>query len=555
MQKHIYLLFIILITKTATIFSQSPWPGEAWQNSVNLTSLASEFQANLSGAHWNPITRRLWVCVNGPGSFCALKENGKGSFMIDSAGGKPAKWTYNGDLESITQAELNDNTVFLLDETNGKILEFDISKGQDSKLIHSWNINPDIPVYAGLLGPEGIAFIPDEWLMYNGFTDKDGLAYTSKNGMGGIMLVAHQNGGNIYAFDLNRSNDTYKFIGKYATNRTESSGLEFDRSTGKLYIWHSPYNNYIEVTEMKSVVNGSSRKFIMQIEFNGPKVGNLEGIAMTPASTNENWYFAADDSNQDGYALMWFKNFKPCLPEPFFVADTIDVCAGDTITLTNTTIGDCGIETYSWTTGEGGSPEILSGYGPHKVVYSSSGLKTIKLFVNGNIKDSLIKTDFINVNALPDIPVINLISDTLFSSSASSNRWYFNDTLINAYEASFYKVAKSGEYKVEVVNPSGCKAMSDSLYVDIARIADKAFILTNKISVLQNKNGLTIVLNDDYFSQCSTNIFNLTGDCVFSQQTKSNQNIQCSNLNDGIYIIKIQSAKGTFVRKLIILKD
>jgi len=307
-----YILVIILLYwSTDHSNSQNPWPGETWQNSVNLTYLASEFQNNLSGAHWNSLTRRLWVCVNGPGSFWAIKEDLSGGFIIDSTGGNPAKWSYNGDIESICQADYQDTSVFLLDESVGKILEFNVTTGQQTILLHTWNITPYIPAYNGYSGPEGITFVPDFWLKNNGFVDSTGQLYHSQNGMGGLMFVAHQNGGHVYAFDLNRSNDTCTYIGKYLTSHGESSGLEFDRSTGMLYIWHNTGSNYIEITDMTSIAVSELRKFVTQTEFYGPKTGNLEGIAITPTSSGENWYFATDDSNQDGYALMWFSQFIP----------------------------------------------------------------------------------------------------------------------------------------------------------------------------------------------------------------------------------------------------
>ena len=128
------------------------------------------------------------------------------------------------------------------------------------------------------------------------------------------MLVAHQNGGRVYAFDLDRSDSTFDFVGAYKTRKTESSGLEFDRSNGYLYIWHNigPAPNYLEVTTLASHVDGE-RTLTPIAEFEGPKSGNLEGIAILPASDDDNWCLIVDDDNQDGAALMWFQTFDPGL--------------------------------------------------------------------------------------------------------------------------------------------------------------------------------------------------------------------------------------------------
>ena len=104
------------------------WPGETWSASTDLTSLnPSGWSKNLSGAYWNPVTRRLWVCTNGPGAFWSLKEDGLGSFMIDRS------YTGTGDLEAITQTPTDENLVFLMDE-RARILRF----LQYARLIETW---------------------------------------------------------------------------------------------------------------------------------------------------------------------------------------------------------------------------------------------------------------------------------------------------------------------------------------------------------------------------------------------------------------------------------
>ncbi len=372
---------------------QSVWPAESWNAATNLSSLYAGFANDLSGAHWNDENRELWLAINGPGTIVRLKENGTGGFQYN------ASWMPFGDLEGITQANSSDSTVFVVNEGAGQILEFDIRNPATVNLIHTWTIGPDIPVYNGFSGPEGLAFVPDEWLLYNNFLDQNGSGYLSLNGMGGLMFVAHQNGGSIYVFDLNRSNNSYAFIGEYKTNRTESAGLEFDRSTGLLHIWHNLGNNYLEVTDLTSVPSGSVREFIMMKEYLGPRTGNLEGIALTPASSTDNWcWITLDDGGAD--ALRWFKQFETCLVFADFDVDTTRVCPDQPILFTNTSVGTCGTETYFWNFGAGASPDTASGAGPHLVDYATSGPKSITLVVTGENVDSSIQSNFIVVDSI-----------------------------------------------------------------------------------------------------------------------------------------------------------
>jgi hypothetical protein len=288
----------------------TPWPGETWQQAENLTGLSSAFTNNLSGAHWNPNTRTLWVCLNGPGKFWALTEDGNGSFEIDG------EWYPGGDLEAITQVDLDDPSVYVMVEGQDKIRRYDVTDQGVVSLMTEWNIGAYVPTSGGA-GSEGITFVPDAWLVANGFVDRHGDPYASQNGMGGLMFVAHQNGGRVYAFDLDPDSGGYDFVGGYVTSRGESSGLEFDRSSGTLYVWHNTGGNFIELTDLSSFVRpDGQRQFVSSEEYNGPKGGNLEGIAVTPVSSGDDAIFITDDNNQNGAALMWFREFVPDIELP-----------------------------------------------------------------------------------------------------------------------------------------------------------------------------------------------------------------------------------------------
>lgn len=309
--KKILFFLAIWISYSNIASAASPWPGEAWTDSANLTSLDSDFQANLSGAHWNESTQTLWVCLNGPGRFWALVPDGRGNFEIDSQNGRAAEWSGAGDFEGITQVNLDEPFVYIMAEGEDNIKKFDVSVYGSPVLTRQWNISRYVPTSGGS-GSEGITFVPDKWLRLNGFVDGNGVPTTSQNGMGGLMFVAHQNGGSVYVFDLDPNSNNVNFVGAYKTLRSESSGLEFDRSSGKLYIWHNIGSNFIEITDMTSFIAANGQRYFSSTkEYQAPKGGNLEGIALTPATSENSWFFITDDSNQNGAALMWFDSFEP----------------------------------------------------------------------------------------------------------------------------------------------------------------------------------------------------------------------------------------------------
>ncbi|WP_086933218.1 PKD domain-containing protein [Agarilytica rhodophyticola] len=300
----------IVVASASTL---QDWPAEPDNQATVLTDLDSEFRADLSGAHWNPVTRTLWVCTNnGPGKFWALKENGRGGFEIDSNTSGIAKWQHDADLEGITQVDYRQPYVYLMQERDNIIHQFDISEFGVTKSVHRWDVSEYVG-NNGNKGPEGITFVPDSWLQNRGFRDATGQLYTSKNGMNGLMFVAREKGGIIYVFDLDPNNDrNITFVGSYATGREQNAGLEFDRSSGILYILHNTGPNYLELSDLSSVASSNgNRQFNTRVEYIAPNSSNLEGFAVSPKDTNENWAFFTDDNNANNAALLWFKQFSP----------------------------------------------------------------------------------------------------------------------------------------------------------------------------------------------------------------------------------------------------
>lgn len=342
---HVALTGLVLASAQASAAEVS-WPAEALNSAVNLTSIegagTNDFYVNMSSAFWNPVTRRLWVCRNGgtDGSkFWALREDGNGSFEVDTQIALRGEWTNFGDLEAITQADYNESVVYLMIEGEERIKECNVSVYGTAVITNNWNTAPFLPLSGGS-GSEGLCFIPDSFLSAAGFVDQNGNPYVSQNGMGGLMFVAHQNGGRIYAFDLNRTNSTFTFVGAYKTNFSESCELTFDRSDGRLYILHGADHNTVEVTNLASTVVGSERQFTELVTYGRPTGSpgswNLEGFAIMSnsdcAGDQRSVFLTIDDGGSQ--SLLWYKQF-PCTcasGDPSISAhpDPATICTGGT---------------------------------------------------------------------------------------------------------------------------------------------------------------------------------------------------------------------------------
>jgi PKD repeat protein len=94
-------------------------------------------------------------------------------------------------------------------------------------------------------------------------------------------------------------------------------------------------------------------------------------------------------------------SLQGCSLNADFTASTTTVCAGSSVTFTNTSTGTSGSTTYNWDFGANATPATANTIGPHNVTYSTSGAKTIILIVTEGAFDTETKNNYITVNARP----------------------------------------------------------------------------------------------------------------------------------------------------------
>jgi hypothetical protein len=294
------LILTLLPALAAPSATASPWPAEPWSSAINLTPVegpgVNDFHADLSGAFWNPRTRRLWLCRNGPANstsklWCLAESPAAPGFIVDTRPGPGAlsagraEWTGFNDAEALTQADLSSDTVFVLAEGEEVIRQYTLAVGGVVQLVRTFNTRPHLPVSGGQ-GAEAIAFIPDGHLQHAGFLSPAGLPALSQRGLGGLFFVGHQNGGRLYVFDLSASDASFSFLGSFPTASTEVKDLFFDRSASQLYILHG--NQTIQVVSPASAPSVPERRLITIDTFSPPPAtpasANIEGLAISDAS-------------------------------------------------------------------------------------------------------------------------------------------------------------------------------------------------------------------------------------------------------------------------------
>ena len=131
----------------APSLAQSSWPAEPWSAATNLTNVegagTNDFHQDLSGAFWNPVTCRLWLCRNGPSDstskLWALREDGLSSLIVDTRAGNRGEWTSFGDFEAVTQADLSQDVIYAMVETEEVIKSYLVASYGTQVLLHTWN--------------------------------------------------------------------------------------------------------------------------------------------------------------------------------------------------------------------------------------------------------------------------------------------------------------------------------------------------------------------------------------------------------------------------------
>lgn len=306
------------------------WPGEdkaSLPAARLLMNLDPRMRLEMSDCFWNPDTRILWVTAAGAG------KQGSWALAYDSAGGGGFSvleyWpTSVACDEGITQAGLaataaNQHRVFVLLETSGRIVEnlrtIVPGAGDGTSVTpHSWDISQ-----LGSDENEGLAFIPDSWLLEQGFVRGDGSAYAgSGGGFGGLFLVAKQDG-TIHALDLSATtSDAYDHVGVYnvAGSTGSKSALAFDRSIGRLYVHLD--STQLAVCDLSSTSVSGTRHFTRLALFSEPaNAGGSgpEGFACAPfldAGGARNaqrfaWICHDNESGTPDDAVQWYTAFSP----------------------------------------------------------------------------------------------------------------------------------------------------------------------------------------------------------------------------------------------------
>ncbi|WP_294677135.1 PKD domain-containing protein [uncultured Fluviicola sp.] len=149
-------------------------------------------------------------------------------------------------------------------------------------------------------------------------------------------------------------------------------------------------------------------------------------------------------------------------PTPSFTTVSSTVCAGQSITYTNTSTGSP--TSYSWSF-PGGTPSTSTAESP-TVTYSTAGTYNVVLTAtNGSGSNTTTMTNYVTVNAVPAAPTITTGGSTTFCSGGSVT---LTSSAGNSYLWSTGATSQSitattaGTYTVQVSSAAGCQSAASS---------------------------------------------------------------------------------------------
>ena len=197
------------------------------------------------------------------------------------------------------------------------MLRFDTS-APDAVLVatHEWNLTADFPSASSNAGLEGIAWIPDAFLVANGFFDEEaGAAYAPArypdHGTG-LFFVGMEGNGLVFAYALNHATGAFRRLSSFATGLDAVMDLAFNRDVGVLWA----YCDVVCGNRATVLGLGASGRFEMQQVFEAPKTlpdSENEGIAIAPESAcadGRKSFYWSDDAATGGHAIR--RGTIPC---------------------------------------------------------------------------------------------------------------------------------------------------------------------------------------------------------------------------------------------------
>ena len=322
-------LVACLLAAAPASATTSVWPGGP---AISAADGSDVFGKDLSGLAYQPSGSSapgvLWAVRNKPSTLYRLVYDGTKWTPDTSNGWSSGKQllypdgTGVPDAEGVTLAGGDPNAVYVATERNDNggdvsrpaVLRYDVSSVATSlNATDDFNLTADLPGLNANAGPEAIAWVPDDFLVSQGFTDEaTAAAYTPAtypNHGTGLFFVGVEQTGQIRAYALNATTDGFTRVATIASGFPGVMALEYEPES--THLWAvcddtcSGQHNTLDIAQSGP---DDGRFVVTNTYARPPEMPNLnnEGFAIAPAAECAGGLKPAiwsDDSNTDEHAL------------------------------------------------------------------------------------------------------------------------------------------------------------------------------------------------------------------------------------------------------------
>ncbi|HZH86495.1 MAG TPA: S8/S53 family peptidase [Brumimicrobium sp.] len=139
-------------------------------------------------------------------------------------------------------------------------------------------------------------------------------------------------------------------------------------------------------------------------------------------------------------------------------------------------------------------------------------------------------------------PTINILGNSLVSSSAVNYQWYLNDTPIPGATQQTYSPNTAGYYSVAIQGGDNCKSFSNAIEWTLNNLKEDDFSLVLYPNPVKNTLNIRSVGQILSYIEITT----ITGQKLMSKTINTQEfSIDIEHLSRGTYLLKVQTTRGT----------
>jgi len=229
------------------------------------------------------------------------------------------------------------------------------------------------------------------------------------------------------------------------------------------------------------------------------------------------------------------------------------ICVNTPVTFTDFSTGDP--TSYYWDFGKDANPATTTVKNPNDVVYSSNGLKSVKLIVKKDgVADSLLDTVLVMNYPIADFDYTlqkQMIQMINTSGDAFTYDWNFGDGSKSNLENPQHTFDLPGKYEVSLSAKNVCGLNSINKEIKTS--------YKDQLSIYPNPSDgiFTIDLSKIFFSEINWNVYSSKGELIkegIVTQFSNTLNFSLKDLSSGLYILKLEIDGEVLKQKLLLAK-